>query len=273
MSYGSKYVFAVSRIEPAEMRYTTPVPLLKDKPEGQQWPCHRRIPGGSRFISLLAFLAGVLVPVVARAQAQVAEFHRDPVDEYGSRFLTIVILIGIAIVLYSLIRYRGRVAGPLSWGLLIVGVGIIPALTSGFGTVLVFERAEHVSFCLSCHLTMQPFVEDMRNPKSDSLAALHYKNRYIPDDQCYVCHTSYGMFGTVKAKQSGMMDVYKYFTRTYHKPIKLREPYPNTDCLKCHADSVKWQSDHADYKQAIFAGQMKCLDCHGMDHPAHNVPK
>lgn len=212
-----------------------------------------------------------LVPLVARAQAQVSEFHRDPVDEYGSRFLTIVIGIGIAIVLYSLIRYRGRITGPLSWGLLIVGVGIIPALTSGFGTVLVFGRAEHVSFCLSCHLTMQPFVDDMRNPKSNSLAAIHYKNSYIPDDQCYVCHTSYGMFGTVQAKESGMMDVYKYFTRTYHKPIKLREPYPNTDCLKCHAGSVKWQTDHAPFKDAIFAGQMKCLQCHGQETPAHNV--
>lgn len=255
------------------MRYTTPVTLPKDE---LQSGCrsHRSSPRAVGTVGrLVTFFACSLVPLAALAQSQVAKFQKDPVDEYGSRFLTIVVFIGIAIIVYSLVRYRGRVTGPISWGLLIVGVGILPALTSGFGTILVFERAEHVSFCLSCHLTMQPFVDDMRNPKSDSLAALHYKNGYIPDDQCYVCHTSYGMFGTVKAKESGMMDVFEYFTHSYHFPIKLREPYPNTDCLKCHAGSVKWRSDHAPYAEAIYAGKMKCLQCHGMEHPAHNVSK
>jgi cytochrome c nitrite reductase small subunit len=255
------------------MRYTNAVISPGKKPRAHDGARQGRRRTGRELMRLLLALAWGLVPIAARAQQEVAKFHRDPVDEYGSRFLTAVILIGIAIVLYSLIRYRGNIAGPVSWGLLIVGVGIIPALTSGFGTLLVFERAERVSFCLSCHLTMQPFVQDMENPKSTSLAAIHYKNRYIPDDQCYVCHTSYGMFGTVKAKQSGMMDVYKYFTRTYHLPIKLREAYPNTDCLKCHAGSVKWQKDHADYKDAVFSGQMTCMQCHGMDTPAHHVPQ
>ena len=56
---------------------------------------------------------------------------------------------------------------------------------------------------------MQSFVDDMRDPKSESMAAVHFKNKYIPDNQCYVCHTSYGMFGTVEAKMSGMIDVYR----------------------------------------------------------------
>jgi cytochrome c nitrite reductase small subunit len=225
------------------------------------------------FQRVLLLTVAVLVPLAAHAQEETASFHQDPVDLYGSRFLTVVIAFGIILVVYNLIRYRGKVAGPVSWGLLVLGVGIIPALTSGFGTLLVFERAEHVDFCLSCHLTMQTFVEDMKDPKSNSLAAVHYKNRYIPDDQCYVCHTSYGMFGTVQAKESGLLDVYKYYTRTFHLPIKLREPYPNTDCLKCHAGSTKWQASHADYKDAVFSGQMTCMQCHGVDHPAHNVPQ
>ena len=192
-------------------------------------------------------------------------------DYYGSRFLAAVIVLGIAVVLYSLIRYRGRTSSPLAWGLLIAGAGILPALSSGFGTVLVFERAEKVEFCASCHLTMKSFVTDLKNPDSESLAAVHYKNRYIPDDQCYVCHTSYGMFGTVQAKKEGMIDVYKYFTRTFALPVKLRHPYPNNDCLKCHAQSAKWLAIHGDFKEPLFSGEMKCMECHASEHPAHTL--
>lgn len=219
-----------------------------------------------------AFLVAVLtlLPVLLRAQ-EASRFQQDPVEHFGARFLTAVIVLGICVVVYSIIRYRGRTAGAVSWGLLALGVGIFPVLSSGVGTVLVFERAERVEFCQSCHLTMKSYVDDMKNPKSESLAALHYKNRYIPYNQCYVCHTSYGMFGTVQAKKEGMHDVWVYYTRTFKLPIKIRHPYPNTDCLKCHAGSVKWLGVHSDFKDSLFSGETSCLDCHGSTNPAHNV--
>jgi hypothetical protein len=40
--------------------------------------------------------------------AQQSTFQQDPVDHYGSRFLAIVIVLGITLVLFSLFRYRGR---------------------------------------------------------------------------------------------------------------------------------------------------------------------
>jgi nitrate/TMAO reductase-like tetraheme cytochrome c subunit len=170
-----------------------------------------------------------------------------------------------------LIRYKGSAVGPASWGVLLAGAVALPLLITGVGTILVFERAERVEFCASCHLTMQPFVDDLKNPKSNSLAALHYRNRYIPDDQCYSCHTSYGLFGTVEAKKEGLNDVYKYYTRTFHLPIKLRHPYPNTDCLKCHAGSAKWIASHEEYKDALFSGEANCMQCHADSNPAHNI--
>jgi hypothetical protein len=118
---------------------------------------------------------------------------------------------------------------------------------------------------------MKSFVDDMKNPQSASLAALHYKNRYIPDNQCYNCHTSYGIFGTVEAKKEGLTDVYKYYTRTFHSPIKMRHPYPNHDCLKCHAGSAKWLASHEDYKDSLFSGQATCMQCHADSNPAHNI--
>ncbi|MGA9570983.1 MAG: NapC/NirT family cytochrome c [Candidatus Acidiferrales bacterium] len=219
---------------------------------------------------LVVVACGVAWPFAARAQQDA--FQQDPVDLYGSRFLAAVIVVGLAVVLYSLFRYRGKDSGPVSWGLLIVGTCIFPMILSGFGTILVVERVKTVKLCGSCHLTMKSYVEDMMNPQSNSLAAVHYTNRYIAEDQCYECHTSYGMLGTLQAKKQGLIDVYKYYTRTFQLPLRLRHPYPGGDCLKCHAGATKWLAAHEDTKQAIFAGTLTCMRCHAETNPAHNVP-
>ena len=137
--------------------------------------------------------------------------------------------------------------------------------------MLVVEKSQRVGLCNSCHLTMKPYVDDMKDPKSQSMAALHYKNRYIPDDQCYVCHTSYGMFGTVQAKKEGIIDVFKYYTHTFSVPVKMRHPYSNNDCLKCHGASAKFLASHKEDRDAMFADEVSCGQCHDDDNPAHNV--
>jgi hypothetical protein len=213
----------------------------------------------------------VLFPALARAQEEGARFQQDPVEQVAARLLVALAIIGILVVTYSLIRYRGAAVSPASWGVLLAGAVALPLLITGVGTILVFGRAERVEFCASCHLTMKPFVDDLKNPTSKSLAALHYRNRYIPDNQCYNCHTSYGLFGTVQAKKEGLNDVYKYYTRTFHLPIELRHPYPNTDCLKCHAGSAKWIASHEDYKDALFSGEATCMQCHAESNPAHII--
>ena len=225
---------------------------------------------------LAAFLSATTARGQDEAAAFVHDFQHDPVEEGLASFLTIVLVVAVATVLYSLIRYRGRLTGRLAWALLIAGVGVLPLLSVSFGNLLVFERAEKVEFCASCHLTMQVYVDDMVDPESESLAAVHYKNRYIPSKQCYDCHTSYGMFGTVEAKMAGTIDTYKYYTGTYTFPIKMRHPYSNGDCLKCHAESVKWkgQEMHVENREGLFADEMSCLECHDpMGHPAHILPE
>jgi cytochrome c nitrite reductase small subunit len=216
---------------------------------------------------------GLLIPEIIHAASDSAVFHTDPVETWGSWFLIGVLCLGIVLILFSLLRYKGATPSPFSWALLAGAICAVPLASTGFGTLLVFDRAERVEFCESCHLTMQTFVDDLKDSKSQSLAAVHFKNKYIPDNQCYVCHTSYGMFGTVEAKESGMIDVYKYFTRTYKFPIKMREAYPNHDCLKCHAESAKWlkHDEHVSMKADLFADKMKCMDCHASEHPAHTL--
>jgi nitrate/TMAO reductase-like tetraheme cytochrome c subunit len=211
--------------------------------------------------------------VAAFGQTDQLSFEKDPAEYYGSRFFIATLVLGGALVLYSLVRFRGRVQSAGSWGLLIAGVLVVPSISTMFGTLLVFERAERVEFCGSCHKAMQVYVDDMENPLSESLAAVHYRNRYIPRNQCYTCHTSFGLFGTVQAKVAGIIDVHKYYTGSFRRQIQMREPYRNDDCLKCHSGSIKWSSNHTGSKDLIFAGKTTCLECHGRFHPAHTLAK
>src|ERR1700689_5346092 len=75
-----------------------------------------------------------------------AEFHTDPVEVWGSRFLIATICVGIALLLFTLIKYRGKTAGAVSWGLLAGRIALVPMMSTGLGTLLVFDRAERVEF-------------------------------------------------------------------------------------------------------------------------------
>ena len=88
-------------------------------------------------------------PLTARAQQGL--YQRDSVDQYGSRFLVVVIVIGSLVVLFSLLRYRGCDTGPVSWGLLIAGTTLFPLILSGVGTFLIVGRVKTVPLCGSCH--------------------------------------------------------------------------------------------------------------------------
>lgn len=210
---------------------------------------------------------------ILHANAADTPFESDPAEYYGSRFFLTMLLLGVGLILYSLIRYRGRLQSSAAWILLIAGVVVFPSVSTMFGTLLVFERAERVEFCGSCHKAMQAYVDDMENPGSESLAAIHYRNRYVPRNQCYTCHTSFGLFGTVQAKIAGVIDVHKYYTGSFRKQIQMREPYRNDDCLKCHDGAVKWSLNHSASRDSILAGEATCLSCHGEVHPAHTLSK
>jgi len=120
---------------------------------------------------------------------------------------------------------------------------------------------------------MQPYADDMSRPDGTDLAAVHFVNRYIPTNQCYECHTRYGLFGTVKAKIRGMGEVFRYYSGTYDLPIEMWEPYSNGDCLKCHGESRKWLAVEphtaGDTAAQLFEDRLSCMTCH---EPGHRVP-
>lgn len=143
---------------------------------------------------------------------------------------------------------------------------ILPALTALYS----FVQAEKVSFCASCH-TMTPWVQDLENPTSKSLASAHFRNRFIPHDQCYTCHVDYNFFGPIDAKIKAVRDVaVYYFGNAKPQDIKLSKPFPNENCLHCHVHSTLFAQNaaHRAEMSQILGDQLKCATCH---RPIHRL--
>ena len=145
---------------------------------------------------------------------------------------------------------------------------ILPAGAVFLANYHTFEGVHEVRGCASCHV-MLPMVNDIRDPASETLAAVHYKNKWIAKDQCYQCHSDYGFGGGLEAKMTGFRHLARYTTRTYQEPIKARVKFDNNNCLHCHDGTPKWMavSSHVDSHQDLATNQVACLDCHGQAHP------
>jgi len=145
---------------------------------------------------------------------------------------------------------------------------VLPAGAVFLANYHTFEGVHEVRGCASCHV-MLPMVNDMRDPGSETLAALHYKNKWIATDQCYHCHSDYGLGGSLEAKMTGFRHLARYTTRTYKEPIKARIKFDNNNCLKCHDGTPKWMAveSHVESHKELAANLTTCLECHGEAHP------
>ena len=145
---------------------------------------------------------------------------------------------------------------------------VLPAGAVFLANYHTFEGVHEVRGCASCHV-MLPMVNDMRDPGSETLAARHYKNKWIAENQCYHCHSDYGLGGNLEAKMTGFRHLARYTTRTYQEPIKGRVKFDNNNCLHCHEGTPKWMAvePHVESHKELAANQVTCLDCHGDAHP------
>lgn len=181
---------------------------------------------------------------------------------------TILILIVIGRV-----RYGALSTEPNALWFHLVCLGVFPLLMLIVGNFAALEYSTTQQFCGSCHLTMKPYIDDLRNPTSQSLAGLHFQNRAAPDTECYSCHVNYGLHGTLDAKLTGLRHVYKYETGTYRFPLKMYHPFSNGLCLNCHEGAKRFMAEaiHLDGQTVsadLRSGQTDCLQCHG---PAHAI--
>ena len=169
-------------------------------------------------------------------------------------------------LIWRMVRRQGVTAA--SKALLFGAILVVPVVVVFLATAHGMQESMTVEACGACHV-MEGHEADLRNPASDSLAAVHYKNRYIQTDHCYTCHSDYGMFGTVKAKFEGLGHVYHNLAGNYPKPIKIRNPYSNVRCLSCHGGAQNFLAKHEKEQiPKLLTSVDSCLDCHGPAHKA-----
>lgn len=172
---------------------------------------------------------------------------------------------GIVVYFFRTREWRGTAAA--RW-LLLVALFILPGMTMLAGNVVGFHHSKQS--CSQCH-TMDPWIADMMDPKSITLAAKHYQNRWINEDQCFTCHSGYGLGGNIKAKLGGLSHVLHYYITGVPSEIKIHEPFPASTCLHCHADTTKYlkidQHVDAEMKPKIESGELSCFECHAAPHP------
>jgi cytochrome c-type protein NapC len=190
--------------------------------------------------------------------------------------------ISTALVLWYLVRRPALNRGTKF--VLLFGIGVFPIATAMTGNYAGFEGTKNRQFCGSCHV-MKPYQQDSEDPKSMSLAARHARNEMFGDENCYACHATYGMFGTVKTKLGGMRHVYLYLkeyrTQTLaqaRETIHIREPFQNATCMHCHStENPLWlqTKDHASALDRVRSGEVSCASdgCHGPAHPFSKQPR
>lgn len=183
-----------------------------------------------------------------------------------TRAAALAICIVALLFLLAMIVFWRMPDSPRRHWLLLFGIVVFPGLTLLLGATMAVDASKRPEFCGSCHV-MHPFINDLRNPESTTLASIHYQNRYILEDQCYTCHTDYGMFGPLQAKMAGVRHLWHYETGTYTLPIRIASPYRIANCLHCHGESKIFRDKHPQLEEEIASGEAACLDCHGPAHP------
>jgi hypothetical protein len=176
----------------------------------------------------------------------------------------------ITFVAAAVTLVRGR--APMVLGT--AGLFLLPAFSYVVGDIMVLEDSKRVEFCGSCHVTMGPVLDAMKNGEPDTLAALHFqRGRISHHDACYECHSGYGIWGTAHAKQAGIMHMINTVTGNYDLPLKHRGEFDIASCLNCHAATTNFREQlmHRDpeVQEALLTGQISCAGvCHATAHPA-----
>src|SRR6478735_4787966 len=87
-------------------------------------------------------------------------------------------LVGIIVLVLTQYVYRNKITrGTYHW-LLLLALFVLPLTATLSTTATVMEGTKSVQACASCHV-MHPFVNDLKDPSSPTLAARHYRNNWI----------------------------------------------------------------------------------------------
>jgi hypothetical protein len=159
------------------------------------------------------------------------------------------------------------IAGAIVVGLIMFGL-IIPV------TAMQFEN--HNGFCASCHTEgEQTFYNRALASAPVDLASLHNNKGQA---RCIDCHTGAGIVGRYGGLMAGATDLISYFSGRYPQPAALEAPYPDANCLKCHANITQNQDFNNHFHvflprwQQVDQNAATCVSCH-LSHDTHGDVK
>ena len=177
-----------------------------------------------------------------------------------------------AVVLIALIVLRPELTDERAGKMFaFMALFILPVIATWIGTMSHLEHSKSTSFCLSCH-EMEPYGNSLRIADGDYLPAGHFLNNRIAREQaCYGCHTTYTMFGDVRAKMQGMQHVFVHYLGDIPEQLELYSAYSNRECLHCHEEARSFEESegHIDIRQELATGDTTCLECHDF---VHDIP-
>jgi len=149
----------------------------------------------------------------------------------------------------------------------LLGGAVLAIILFGLAVPATAMQLEnHDSFCASCHTEgEQTFYDRSIASAPTDLASVH---EIKGQARCIDCHTGPGIVGRYFGLMAGATDLINYFSGHYPQPAVLEEPYPDANCLKCHADIGKKQEFNNHFHvflprwQALDKNAATCVSCH-----------
>jgi len=118
-----------------------------------------------------------------------------------------------------------------------LGILALPTLAFAVGFNAHVERSKKREFCLSCHI-MEPYGKSLAIDDDEYVPASHVQNNRVHrDEACFTCHTTYALYGDIKAKIGGLRHIAVNYLGAPPDTIRLYRPYNNRECLHCHGSS------------------------------------
>ena len=143
--------------------------------------------------------------------------------------LELVGLLAVAAVLLLILVARPSITRDRSGrALAFLGIFVLPTLALAVGLNTHVERSKRTKFCLSCHI-MEPYGRSLRIDDAEYVPASHYQNNRVNrGEACFTCHTTYALYGDLKAKIGGLRHIAVNYFGAMPDTIKLYKPYNKT---------------------------------------------
>ncbi len=189
-----------------------------------------------------------------------------------------LIVAAIAALLVAVWPRTGLSAAGRGFAFLVLFV--FPVTAGVLGLRAQVEHATHTEFCVSCHV-MELHGKSLRIDDTSLLAAAHFQGGRIPRDKaCFTCHTTYAMFGDMRAKLIGLKHMYVNYIKgpPAETAVRLYTPYNNRECLHCHSGTRRFEEGKihrlvAGRIEKIRLNELSCVssECHSVMHDVANL--